>query len=211
MSPLPRYLEDRWRNRKEPASAEHGMIYWHILLGGHPEVRELADTAQHRLSRFDGLHMTPHRWLHITTLVAGPAAEFSECAVSSMLEHARASLSGQVPISITLGRVFYHPEAIVLMAQPEMALNPLLEAAQRATEIATGRNGSDEGLLASWSPHVTLCYSTSRQPAGPIIADLGTQLPARDVTVKALSLVIQRGPERTWDWHPIGEARLQGF
>jgi hypothetical protein len=28
--------------------------------------------------------------------------------------------------------------------------------------------------------------------------------------VQALSLVVQRGPERLWDWHHIGSARLGG-
>ena len=42
----------------------------------------------------------------------------------------------------------------------------------------------------------TICYSTSRQPAKPIIDASGTRLPGCDINIRALSLVIQHGPER---------------
>jgi hypothetical protein len=37
----------------------------------YPEVMDLARQAQQRLAGFDGLHMTPLRWLHITTSSPG--------------------------------------------------------------------------------------------------------------------------------------------
>jgi hypothetical protein len=49
-------------------------------------------------------------------------------------------------------------------------------------------------------PHITICYSTSSQPAKPIVDVLGTRLPGCDIDISALSLVIQHGPERAWDW-----------
>jgi hypothetical protein len=51
---------------------------------------------------------------------------------------------------------------------------------------------------AHWRPHITICYSTSSQPAKPIIDALGTQLPGCDINIGALSLVIQHGPEGAW-------------
>jgi hypothetical protein len=50
-------------------------------------------------------------------------------------------------------------------------------------------------------------YSTSRQPAKPIIDALGTQLPGCDIDISALSLVIQHGPERAWDWSTVSTIR----
>ena len=55
---------------------------------------------------------------------------------------------------------------------------------------------------------MTLCYSTSQQSAAPIIAALGKYLPVREVTIDKLTLVIQRGAALSWDWRPIGSARL---
>jgi len=55
---------------------------------------------------------------------------------------------------------------------------------------------------------MTLCYSTSRQPAEPIISALGHELPGCEVQIRAVSLVIQRGPERQWDWYPVATTRF---
>ena len=55
---------------------------------------------------------------------------------------------------------------------------------------------------------MTLCYSTSQQPAAPIIVALGKALPSREVTIDKLTLVIQHRPGLSWDWRPIGTAYL---
>ncbi len=43
---------------------------------------------------------------------------------------------------------------------------------------------------------------------GPIVAALGREVPGCDTTVDAVKLVIQWGPERRWNWEPIGYVRL---
>ena len=50
-------------------------------------------------------------------------------------------------------------------------------------------------------PHITVAYSTARQPAKPIIRALGGSLPERQVQLREVSLVNQRGLERDWDWN----------
>lgn len=209
MSPLPDQLVDRWEHRSD-ASPGAGTVYWHVLVGHHPQVQELVIEAQKRLSGFGGLHMTPLQWLHITTLIAGTTNDIVPDDMKKMLTDAELSLSQTLPITISLGRVLYHPEAIVLEVQPDHALGPILEAAQFATSAVTGENGVTGTPASSWMPHITLCYSTARQPAEPIISALGKTLPSCEITVDALSLVIQRGPERLWDWHHVGTAYLRG-
>ncbi len=66
-------MTDRWQERPEPVPGE-GVVSWHMLMREYPEVADLARQAQRRLAGFDGLHITPVRWLHVTTLLAGPAA-----------------------------------------------------------------------------------------------------------------------------------------
>jgi hypothetical protein len=34
------------------------------------------------------------------------------------------------------------------------------------------------------------------------------QLPGRDINIGALSLVVQHGPERAWDWSIVSTIRL---
>ena len=53
-----------------------------------------------------------------------------------------------------------------------------------------------------------LCYSTAEQPAQPIITALGKELRARQIDIDAMSLVIQDGPERAWNWTTVGTTRL---
>jgi hypothetical protein len=42
----------------------------------------------------------------------------------------------------------------------------------------------------------------------PLIAALGRSLPERKVQISTVSLVNQRGPERSWDWHPEATIRF---
>jgi 2'-5' RNA ligase len=197
---------DRWENRTEPAPG-HGVIYWHMLMKGHPEVIAIARETRLRLAGFDGLHMTPLEWLHMTALVVGPADDVTEEALAEMMLLASKDLSKIPPARVTLGEVRSYPEAIVLGVQPTCALDPVLRALRSATRAATGRDGGAANAEGR-TPHITLCYSTSQQPAKPIIRALGHQAPNRAIEIDTVSLVIQRGPERQWDWHPIGAFRL---
>lgn len=205
MSPLPAHFTDRWRDRTGEPSFEDA-VCWHVLLGEQAAVREVAADARHRLAGFGGLHWTPMRWLHMTVLLAGPAADIGQDARQEMVATARSRLAATAPVTVTLSRVFYHPEAIVLGVSPASALSPVFDAAQAATRDVTGSSGD----TSAWTPHLTLCYSTSGQPAAPIIAALGKSLPPCEVTIDTLSLVVQNGPELLWDWQRVGDARLLG-
>jgi 2'-5' RNA ligase len=205
MSPLPAQFTDRWGTRAARSSYEDA-VCWHLLLGDNAGARGIAAQARQRLARFSGLQMTPERWLHVTVLLAGPVTAISRGDMGAMLGRAQAALSRTAPVTVTLGRVFFHPEAIALGISPADALMPVLEAAQAATREVTGTSGSTE----AWAPHLTLCYSTSEQPAAPVIAELGKALPECEVTVDRLSLVVQHGPEQLWDWRIAGSARLLG-
>lgn len=206
MSPLPAEFTDRWKHRADLAPGE-GLVYWHMLVGQHPEVTAMASQAQQRLAAFSGMHMTPLKWLHMTALIAGPAGEISAADTERMAVVAARLLAGITPIPVTLGKILYHPEAIMLAASPAEALAPVREAALAATREVTGAGGRS-AHAGPWAPHVTVCYSTSCQPAGPVIAALGRHLPEAVIEVSEISLVIQNGPERSWDWHPVATVRL---
>lgn len=210
MSPLPESFIDRWRDGYGDADPEYGALYWHVLLGGNPQLRTTAQAAQSRVAHFTGLHMTPLQWLHLTVLTAGPSAQISEHARNEMLAMARSYLADTRPITIEFSRIFYHAEAIVLTAHPAEALSPIRKAAQRATQAVTGHSGNDDRPSSQWIPHVTLCYSTSVQPAQPIIAALGKELPSCQVSIDTLSLVVQQGAEWLWNWSPAGVISLAG-
>ncbi|HEX4559210.1 MAG TPA: 2'-5' RNA ligase family protein [Mycobacterium sp.] len=203
---LPEQMTDRWQNRPEPPPGE-GVVSWHMLMCDYPEVVDLARQAQQRLAGLDGLHMTPLAWLHMTTLLAGPASDFSPDKLRQMAETAADLLASTPPAAVTLGQVLYHPEAIMLGVTPAETLTAIHDAARWATHQVTGEQAPD-GPPARWRPHVTICYSTSSQPAKPIIDALGTRLPKCDINIGAVSLVIQHGPERAWDWSVVSTIRF---
>jgi 2'-5' RNA ligase len=203
---LPDQLTDRWQDRPEPPPGE-GVVSWHMLMRDYPEVVDMARQAQQLLAGFDGLHMTPLRWLHITTLLAGPAADFSPDQLRLMTETAADLLATTPPAAVSLGRILFHPEAIMFGVTPAETLTAIYDAARSATYRVTGKHAPDSPP-ARWRPHVTICYSTSSQPAKPIIEALGTQLPRCDIDIDALSLVVQHGPERAWDWSIVSTIRL---
>ena len=80
----------------------------------------------------------------------------------------------------------------MLAVTPADRLMAMYDAARSATHQVTGAH-APEGQPARWRPHITICYSTSSQPAKPIIDSLGTRLPGCDINISALSLVIQHG------------------
>jgi 2'-5' RNA ligase len=137
-----------------------------------------------------------------TTMVAGPASSFTDGQLDQMASTAAGLLAGTPPITVSLGRVLYHPEAIVLAVSPGERLAAVRDAALAATRLVTGHDAVPEEYQR-WIPHVTICYSTARQPAAPLIAALGENLPRHQVQVSSLSLIIQRGPERLWDWMTV--------
>jgi len=207
MNGLPAEMIDRWQDRAEPAPGE-GQLYWHMLVGDNPDVVALATEAQHRLAPFSGLHMTPLAWLHMTVLIAGPASELSDEQIQQMAAVAGELLTDVPPPTVTVGKVLYHPEAIMLAARPPEALVSVLEAARKATQEVTGSSGR-AGSKLPWTPHITIAYSIAHQPTGPIIDALGRSLPERKAQIRALSLVNQRGPERNWDWQPRATVRFE--
>jgi 2'-5' RNA ligase len=207
VSPIPIETRDRWSNRAELDSGE-GAIYWHILFRDNPAARAAARKAQAQLASFRDLHMTPEEWLHATALLAGTTGDISSEDLAVMLSEAQQHLCSIQPINLTISRVLYHPEAIMLGFTPEGALDPIHRAVRQATFAVTGRTGSVTGPAARWTPHMTISYSTGKQPMAPIAVALGHEIPRCDITVRGVSLVIQWGPERHWNWQLAGTASL---
>jgi 2'-5' RNA ligase len=206
MNALPVQMRDRWQDRIDQAPGE-GVVYWHMPMHGYPQVVDLARDARRRLAPFSGLHMTPLERLHMTTMLAGPASDFTDDQLERMAQTAEGLLASMPPVTVTVGRILYHPEAIMLGVSPAQALLPIRKAALTATRLVTGR-GSQGDELERWSPHITVCYSTAHQPAAPLIAALGESLPRCEIEVGALSLIVQHGPERRWDWSTAATIRL---
>jgi 2'-5' RNA ligase superfamily len=200
MNPLPARMADRWQTRAEPGPGE-AQLYWQILMRDQPQAGALAAVARERLTRFSGLHFTPEQWLHLSVLRIGLMTEISPGEIGAMVDQARHLLKPIPPVTFTLGRVLYHPEAITLGVRPGDALDGVSLAIRKAT--ASTLDVPADVTTAPRVPHVTVAYSTRDQAAGPIIAALGRELPECLVTIDTIHLIAQHGAERAWNWQPV--------
>jgi hypothetical protein len=117
--------------------------------------------------------------------------------MSAMVELAQQSLSAVSPIGITLSKILYHPEVVMLAVRPAEALNPVLEVVRSVTRKVAGNDGETNGKSPVWTPHVTISYSTAEQSSKPIINSLGSSVEERKVLIESVSLVIQWGRRGT--------------
>jgi hypothetical protein len=135
-------MVSRWERRTD-LNHGHGQLYWHILLGSQPQVRALASMVQEKLASFTGLHFTPLKWLHITAFTPGPTIRLTPDGIEDLVTGTCRLTSHVSPITIRLGKILYHPEAIALDMQPLGVLDPAQKAVRQATESIAGR---DENL-----------------------------------------------------------------
>jgi 2'-5' RNA ligase len=203
---LPAHMRDRWANRPEPPEGQ-GTVYWHALMGRYPEARSAASAAQSILGKFDGFHLTPPGWLHMTVLIAGSTEKVPREHLAPLLDAARTALDDVAAPAVALERVLYHPEAVTLAVEPAADLHAIRRRIDRVTAAVTGGT-VDDAATARWVPHMTVGYSTSDQPASPVIAALGRSVPMHELVVDTLMLVVQWGAERSWNWERIGTVQL---
>jgi 2'-5' RNA ligase len=151
--------------------------------------------------------MTPLERLHMTAMIAGPADHFSQDQLQQMITTASAKLADTPAITVTVGGILYHPEAIMLAVKPKRALASIHDAALAATRAVTRGHDPDDDS-PPWIPHITLCHSTAEQAMAPISAALGPQPRECQIQISTVSLVIQHSPERLWDWRTVGAVHL---
>jgi 2'-5' RNA ligase len=206
VSPLPTEFANHWWQRPGRTPGRE-LYHWHVLFHDQPKVHELAAKAQERLVAFPCLDLVPMEWLHLTTYIVGFVDELDSERIEVMISEAQRRLAHVAPIPVNLGRIYYHPQAVVLPIEPIDALNSALDAVRTAAQSAGCQGHTD---THPWRPHVSIAYPNRSAAAGPIIAMLGRSLPNVDVAIKAISLVAQTQAEHTWRWRPVAEVVFAG-
>ena len=206
MSPLPSQMTTHWWQRPGRLPGRE-LYHWHMLFHDQPKVHELVATAQKKLADQPGLDMIDMPWLHMTTYIVGFDDEVPDSAIEAMTADAHRRLSRVAPIQVSLGRVGYASNAIVLLVEPPGTLSPVLDAVRAATRAAGCEGHIDTD---PWLPHISVAYSNATIPAAPVIAALGRRLPQTEITISSISLVSQTQVGRSWQWRPVAEVHLTG-
>jgi 2'-5' RNA ligase len=195
VSPFPVRMDDHWAGQAG-TDPHRQQLMWPVTVSADRAAAGLAAEARRRLADVPGLDLVPPRWLHLTTLTSGPADDLTDDALTAAAGRLLASVP---PVTITLGRVLYHPRAAMLDAGPQEPFQPVVGAIQAAARHA----GLGAALYHEpWRPHMTLAYRNASGPAAPLIEALGRRLPAAEVTVRSVSLVAQ-SPAQRWTWDLI--------
>lgn len=183
-------------------------MYWHVLLGAEAEMRATVHTAQQQLAHLPGLHFTPLDRLHITIAAIGSEDDLTPGDIGALAVAAETHLAGLVPIAAWVQDVLYHPEAVVLHVRSGGALCSLRDGVVAATREVLGDRATEPDT-DRWVPHVTIAYSTKKQPADHIIGSLGHAVREYKFRIEVVSLVAQYGAERMWKWQSVTEVRLR--
>ncbi|WP_067832465.1 2'-5' RNA ligase family protein [Actinomadura kijaniata] len=192
-----------WRPGVRPGRR---LLVWHILLDDQPLARSLIQECQSRLAGLDGLDLVPARWLHMTTQIVGFADEISEAEVGAMADAAAKRLRLLAPITVEIGRLWFHSEAVMLGIRPARALDPVRDAVREATDGAVRVHQlADE---PDWTPHVSVAYSHGDGPAAPVIEAFASPPTTCPFTVRAVHLVAQQRVGRLYRWEPVATAPL---
>jgi len=135
VSPFPVRMSDHWADQTG-TDPHRQQLMWPITVSTAEATAELAAEARRRLADVPGLDLVPPRWLHLTTLTSGPADEMTDDVLTMLTEAASRLLASVPPVTITLGRVLYHPRAVMLDAGPQEPFQPLIGAIQAAVRHA---------------------------------------------------------------------------
>jgi 2'-5' RNA ligase len=200
VSPLPDRMSDHWWWRPGVRPGRR-LLVWHILLDDQPEIRDLVRQCQNKLAGLDGLDLIPTQWLHMTTQIVGFADEIPGQQIEAMINTTAERLTDLNPIQVEIGKIWFHPEAVMLTIRPARALDPVRSAIRDAVAATVSRHQlADE---PDWTPHISVAYSNATSPAAPIIAAFGTPPRLRPMTVGHVHLVTQERAGHLYRWDTI--------
>jgi 2'-5' RNA ligase len=185
------------------------MYTFHITFAGQSRLHELVTVYQDALVSLPGLDPIPMQWLHLTMQGIGFTDEVSSQDIAAIAEAARERLATQPPVPLVVGPALADPEAIMLTVHPDAALDPVRTAVRAAIAEVWGPSQVPEG--EDWTPHISMAYSHTTDPAAPYIDAISTVSPApAELTVPSVQLIELKRDTHLYQWAtkadvPLGE------
>ncbi|MFD9947843.1 2'-5' RNA ligase family protein [Nonomuraea sp. NPDC059023] len=202
---MPERMADHWWWRPGVRPGR-GLLVWHILIDDQPTVRALIHESQAKLAGLEGLDFIPAAWLHMTTQIIGFPDEITQAELAAMLTLAAENLQEIEPITVKLGEVLFHPEAVMLGIRPPRALHPVREAIRDAIAETVEHHQLDDS--PGWTPHISVAYSNSERPTAPIVDALAIRPEPQSMTVRHAHLVLQQRDGHLYRWNVISSVPI---
>jgi 2'-5' RNA ligase len=192
-----------WRPGWEPGRR---FYTWHFTFQAATDVHRLADAYRRGLVDVPGLDLVPDRWLHLTMQGLGFVDEVSERDARATADAARRRLADIAPFDLRLHRPEITPEAIRWEAEPSGPPTAVRAAIRAAiADVWDDVPEPEDGF----APHVTIAYSNSDGPAGPVAHALDA-VDAEPATarIEQVDLIVLGRDNQMYEWEDFAAVRL---
>ncbi|MBX7267360.1 2'-5' RNA ligase family protein [Micromonospora sp. Llam7] len=195
------YWRPGWR-------ADRQFYTWHLTFEHQLELHALVARIQAELA-LPELDLVPVDGLHLTMQGIGFADEINYADIEEIIAAIRLLCASMPPLELTLGPVDPDAEGIGLLVQPWAQVERLRNTIREAIDTVWR---SVPEPADGFRPHVTIAYSGSPAPAGPIRRRLAAlrDLPPARVRIGHVPLIALRRADRTYRWTTVAEANLAG-
>jgi 2'-5' RNA ligase len=194
-------LHDHWWWRPGWQAKRH-FYACHFTFGDQPELQDLVAEYQEAVRAVAGLDPIPVQWLHLTMQGIGFVDEVGADQIARFAAVAAEKLARIPAPVVTFHQPVIRPEAIYLPAQPADDIQAVRLAVREAIAEALGESGLENTQqLARYRPHVSLAYSNTDQPAGPILKALSHADPSpATITLQHVDLLEYHRDRRMYEW-----------
>ena len=183
---------------------------WHLTFDGPASapLHQLVGRLHNGLAGVEGLDLIPQRWLHLTMQGLGFTDEVSDDDVQAITRAATKRLAAVPAFDLTLGPIEADDEATGLLVRPW-------------TAVAAVRDGIRAAIADVWDevpenpqfhPHVSIAYSNSDVPTGPIRERVA---PLRDIEpviipITGAQLIRLNRDNQMYEWETVADVLLGG-
>jgi 2'-5' RNA ligase len=177
---------------------------FHVTFDRSPAVVELARHYRDRLT-LPSIDPVPDEGLHLTMQGVGFTDEVSRDDISAIAEAARVRCARLTPFEVELGPVDADPEGVMFNVRPWSGFEEVRATVREAIADVWGAERVPEPA-DGFVPHVTVAYSNSSVPAGPLREALARVEPVTlAVPIRSVQLIDLNRDEKVYRWSTVAD------
>ncbi|MEU7524453.1 2'-5' RNA ligase family protein [Saccharothrix sp. NPDC042600] len=181
---------------------------WHVTFADQAGAQRLVVAYAPVLAALPQLDPIPVRWLHLTLQGIGFTDEVDRQDVERIVEAARKRCAELEPITAVIGPAHVDPETVQMPVRPLEPLADLRLAIRAAIGDVWGADNVPEPE-AGFRAHVTLGYSNTAGPMGPIRQALDAEAEhTAEVVISSVSLIDLNRDHQAYEWTDVATVSL---